>query len=372
MLQVRKITDSSQFEALEEDWRSLSAACPTSSVFNGFDWQWQWWQVYGHGAQLCILAAYDDEHLCALLPLYIRSTQALKVKDVRELRMIGSGGDTSPDYLGLLYRESPDNADNSDASDEVMATMIEAIAELKGWDVAHLTDLYDLPEFNQNLQQALGKQARLTAASPIRYINLNNSFDEYLSSLSSNQRKQVRRRRRRFEEQGETRFYRWPNDKSLDDAFHELVRLHNKRWNDKDASGSFNTPNYLSFHNRVMHALQERDELRLYCLEHNEQMIAIEYSYRWKDSIFSFQCGFDPIYSEYRPGQLLLNYSIEDACEEGISQYDLLKGDYDYKQSAAKEQRQTYNLLAFRNTSGGKLASFRKDFSDWKQRVLSA
>ncbi|MFK8018951.1 MAG: GNAT family N-acetyltransferase [Pseudomonadales bacterium] len=359
MLQVINLTTVKQFRALEDEWRELSAQCPTASIFNGWDWLWNWWQVYGLQQPLALITVRDEcGQLQGILPLYIAESKALKLAPVRELRLIGTGGDTSPDYLGPLYR--------SDCGDSLFTLMCEAIDQLAAWDVARFTDLTNNTAFCNALAARFGE---LDGCAQIRFIQLPSSFGEYLGTLSSNQRKQVRRRRRRFEEMGETRFYRWPATQAIDSAFDSLVALHNKRWDGVEDAGSFNTSKYLAFHRAVMQALHTRDELRLYCLELNEQMIAMEYSYKWNDTIYSFQCGYDPQFSELRPGQLLLNYSIENAIEEGLKEYDMLKGDYDYKVSAAKDQRETRSLQSFRVTGAGRLASFSSDLSALKQRL---
>ncbi len=364
MLRVECLETNDAFCALAADWHALSLACPSASVFNSHTWLWNWWQVYGEQSELKLLAVYNLDDLVALLPLYIRKAPTLKLATTRELRLLGSGGDTSPDYLGLLYR--PQFLEQS------LLEIQKFLRGLSAWDTAVLSDLCDLPEVNQCLQASLSPHAEQLPCASIRYIDLPDSFDGYLASLSSNQRKQVRRRRRRFEELGNTRFFRWPNDRDIDEGFNALAELHRLRWNQKEEGGSFQTDSYCRFHLAVMHALQQRDELRLYALMHEDTMVAMEYSYRWKNGVYSFQCGFHPDYSEHRPGQLLLNYSIEDAIAEGLKQYDMLKGDYDYKASAAKELRNTVTLRAYRNTGAGHLAAFRRDLSKAKAKLRSA
>lgn len=358
MSHIKLIDSTSEFASLEKAWRQLSEQSTSCSVFNSWDWQWLWWKTYSQEKsrerKLQILVLYDhtgpennhkqeaDPHnICAILPLYSQTIQFLKVGHAKELRLIGTGGDTSPDYLGPLL------SDNISASH--LQLLCNAVATMTGWDTLHLSDLQEQTAFIDCLDKALASSTlsrTKSTCSVIHYINLGNDFNDYLAQLSSNQRKQIKRRRRRFEESGDTRFFVWPNTKDLEPAFEQLTKLHLQRWSEKTGAGSFTSDSYLSFHRAVMEALQERDNLRLYCLEHNGVIMAVEYSYQWNNAIYSFQCGFNPEYQEYRPGQLLLNYSIENAIEENVRQYDLLKGDYDYKRSAAKEQRNTLRYNA--------------------------
>ncbi len=365
MPHIKLVQSEQDFAELEQAWRRLSGEDVNCSVFSGWDWQHLWWKHYGNAAdkqrKLNIIVLYDGafspDTVCAILPLYSQRIRFLKIGQATELRLLGTGGDTSPDYLGPLLSTS--------ITEDCLKALCDAIATIS-WDVLNFTDMRDSPLFLQALSEATNKVSRYQSkslCSTIRYIDFNagtehngdenKGFDHYLKQLSSNQRKQVKRRRRRFEASGNTRFFVWPNDRSLDMAFDKLIHLHKLRWEEKSEDGSFNSQAYVEFHRSVMNALHIQDRLRLYCLEHDGDIMAMEYSYKWHNSIYSFQCGYDPKFSEHRPGQLLLNYSIESAIGENLEHYDLLKGDYSYKASAAKEQRNTRRHLAYRTTLGG-------------------
>lgn len=367
MPDARRISTTAEFMQLEPLWRQLSESSPECSIFSSWDWQTQWWEHYGKKHSLSVWVLNDKGEDIAILPLYIKERRALKLSSVRELRMLGTGGDTSPDYLGLISAKA--------LSDDAYNALCQAIMETHDWDVLVFTDLREDDALMRALSTRFKQQGGHCGQTPcaeIRYITMPTTFDDYLASLSSNQRKQVRRRRRRAEEAGPFTFLRWPEDKAIDEAFDDMVRLHQLRRADLDEAGSFNTEAYLSFHRSVMTALQERGNLRLYCMYLKGEMVAIEYSYKWNRRIFSFQCGFDPHYSEFRPGQLLLNYSIEDAITEGIVEYDLLKGDYAYKESVAKTTRHTWSINGYRTSGRGRLAAFGDDIAQLKDRFRSA
>ncbi len=48
--------------------------------------------------------------------------------------------------------------------------------------------------------------------------------------------------------------------------------------------------------------------------------------------MFNYLTGFDPKYSEYRVGHLLFLYSIKDSIENGLREFDFMRGDESYKQ----------------------------------------
>jgi len=368
MLQFELVESTERFASLESSWRALSEQCATASVFNSWDWQWNWWKHYGNSCgagkqSLKIIVAQKNDAVVAILPLYVGLTVALKIRSIRELRFIGTGGDTAPDYLGLI--SSPE------VNEDELKQLCNFVAELPAWDVACLTDMADNTDFNALLLQCFQKsrlKPTFETCQNIRFVKLEGNWEDYLASLSRNQRKQLGRRRRRFAELGQTRFFYWPESQPVSDGFDELVSLHRKRWEEKEEDGGFRSEQYLGFHKSVIEALFEKDQARLYCLEKDGEMIAMEYSYKWKNAIYSFQCGFNPEYTDYRPGQILLSYSIEQAFDEGLHEYDMLKGEYQYKESLAKEMRQTYQLKAYRSSFAARVALLKIRLSHLRQR----
>jgi hypothetical protein len=48
--------------------------------------------------------------------------------------------------------------------------------------------------------------------------------------------------------------------------------------------------------------------------------------------MLNYLTGFDPKYSEHRVGHLLLMYLIKNSIENGLKEFDFMRGDYTYKQ----------------------------------------
>ena len=97
-----------------------------------------------------------------------------------------------------------------------------------------------------------------------------------------------------------------------------------------------------------MHDFIKQNRLRLFCLELDKKIISMLYCYRWKDTIFYFQGGFDPDYEHLKPGQVIMGHSIESAIQERLKVFDMLKGDYEYKSSLAKNHKHTWCFHAFK------------------------
>ena len=284
-MRIEAITTVAQFDALQDHWRELEAACPTTSIFLTWEWQRLWWRHYGQARQLCILAAWDGGKLLGLLPLYIEKRRLRGVLPVRKLRQIGAGGDTAPDDLDPLLHA---------ARMEPVATALadHVIQHLAGWGVLDFNDLQPDAPFTTALIDASRRNAawlRVGEPSRITYGSLPATWNAFLAGLTSNRREVVRRKRRKFEQLDGARCIScWNEGAPLDAAFDRLAELHRLRWTGRTDHPSFTTPEYLGFHRELMHALLARGRLRLLELELGGRSVAMLYGYRLGGSFYYF------------------------------------------------------------------------------------
>ena len=78
--------------------------------------------------------------------------------------------------------------------------------------------------------------------------------------------------------------------------------------------------------------------------ELNDEVVGVEYAFEYNKRLSLFQTGFDPEQAHLAPGHLMMARLIEMAIDAGIQELDLLKGDYDYKDSYASQKRFTVDV----------------------------
>src|SRR5262249_5644806 len=186
-VRIQVIESAPQMAALEEDLDRLHAGATATSVFMSFSWQALWWRTYGAGRSLKLLVARADGAVVGVLPLYLETVAILRFP-VRQLRLLGTGGDTSPDDLGPVFARGREV--------EVARALAEAVIALRGWDVILLTDLLADGPFPQTMEAAL-RARRIEHQSGrserIVYMDLPATWDAYLGSLSRDRRYRVRK-----------------------------------------------------------------------------------------------------------------------------------------------------------------------------------
>jgi CelD/BcsL family acetyltransferase involved in cellulose biosynthesis len=364
-LAVQFLTSTGEFARLAPDWNRLHARAKAASVFNSWLFQYQWWQVYGAQQPLRILVALERGETVGILALYIQTVRILGVP-VRQLRFVGSGGDTHPDDLGPVL------APGREAT--VALKLARAALRLSGSDVAVLSDIDPESVFADALERASAEAGRASLpeiSERVAYITLPASWDEYLKSLTSDRRTRMKSTRKKAQAAHNVRFFVWNDLARLDQAVDRLVELHRSRWSAAGGSGSFATPEYIEFHRQTMKSAFGRGWLRLYCLELDGEIAAITYCYRFRNRVYLMQAGFDPRLGKSNPGKALLGCALEHAIGEGNEVFDFLKGEHRYKDQLATGYRNTRGVRVFRHTPGGIAYRLRRVWlPQWKARLL--
>ncbi|GAB4509838.1 MAG: GNAT family N-acetyltransferase [Sulfuricaulis sp.] len=346
---IQVINTLEGFETLRNDWDKLLSRTEQAKVFSSWEWQYHWWQNYGEHRALRLLVAKNKTNVVGILPLYAQSINFLQFIPLSILRLIGTGGDTSPDYLGPLLEPGKEQ--------QICLAFCEFILhEMTTWDVLNFTDIPHEGTFAMTLSNMCMRERLAydnSAISIIPIVRLPATWEDYLSNLHRDKRYRVRKLRRKLTEAFSVNFHVWDSKEKLDEVIDQLIRLHHLRWQDSKQSDSFASPEYVGFHRDAIKSCFDRDWIRLYCLTLNDQMVAIYYCYRFNNEVLYFQSGFDPAFEDFVPGQVLLGFAVEHAINEGNKVFDLLKGQYRYKTEWANDSRKTCDLSVYRGNFSG-------------------
>jgi CelD/BcsL family acetyltransferase involved in cellulose biosynthesis len=367
-MHVRVIDSDAEFASLEGTWERLHAGAAAASVFSSFDWQHLWWRTYGGGRALRLLVAVEGEDVVGLLALQIATERVARVP-VRVLRLVGTGGDTSPDDLGPVLAAG--------GEEEVARALAEAVLRLPGWDVLHVHDLDPGSPFPAELAAAARRASCAHAAGRserISFVALPATWDAWLGSLHRDRRYRVRKLRKDLlAAHPDARFFEWRDAATLDAGVDRLVALHRARWRERAVPHGFSSREYVAFHRAVMRACLARGRLGLYALELGGEIAAMFYMYRFRGVLYLMQTGFDPARARLKPGHVLLGWIIEQAIAEKLRVLDFLKGEHRYKDELASGERETVYLTAFRRTPGAWAFRLRRVvLPGWKARILRA
>lgn len=258
-----------------------------------------WWEQFGSGAQLRLLAGPG-----LVLPLYRRSVGPLRV-----LRFLGHG---AGDQLGPVFSAGYEE------------TAARALRETLASERFHLFLGEQLPGEGRWGERLGARVLRREGSPVIRFSS--GGWEEFLAGQSSNFREQARRKERKLGREHELQ-YRLTTAESLESDLDTLFDLHRRRWTGTETTFSARE----SFHRAFAGLVLERGWLRLWIMEAGGTPVAAWYGFRYGGAELYFQAGRDTAWDRYSVGFVLLCHTIRSAAEDGAREYRLLRGGEEYK-----------------------------------------
>lgn len=339
-LTIQCLQSAEAFEQLRPIWQTLERLDPQCTPFNTWTWNSLWWQYYATSRDtLALLVVREARRVVAIAPLYLHATRMCKVIPVRVLRFVGSGGDTSPDYLNLIAIPA-----SRDAAEQAV---LQYLPQVRGWQKLLLTDMAE----NSTLaRRASGVATWLSgmALSPryhvIQKAMLPVTFDEYRAQLSRKRRKQINHRQNRLDAAGQSALSICASSEELTEACDALVELHRLRWDSKHEAGGFRSVAYEQFHRAVIRQFFADDALWLATLKLDGKVIGVQYIFAWRGELLFVQSGYSPEHESLSPGHVLFTYVIQRGIEQGMTGLDMLKGHYAYKSAYARDETRTVDI----------------------------
>jgi CelD/BcsL family acetyltransferase involved in cellulose biosynthesis len=345
MAQIEIITSVDAFERLKTEWDLLLSDSSTDSVFMTWEWLYGWWEVYARGNRLSILVVRDEKnHILGIAPFYIKIGRSYGIP-LKTLHLIGSS-EVCSEYLDIIAR--------TDAVDTVIAKLMKYIS--CNFTDCDLFDFKDLPDESllEEVLNAIKSQEPLTLYTEVKttnpYILLPQNKNDFLMTLSSKRRNEVKRRDKRLKEAHEYTVTLIQGDEEIKEAFDNFVTLHQKLWNSRGLPGVFKREDYLDFHRRTAQRFNKQGWLKIYLLSIDNSPIAALYGFLFKGKFYYYQSGSDPAWSKWGVGFVLVNHSIQDQILSGTTIYDFLRGDMAYKSQLTKESRHTKEIIAIKDS----------------------
>jgi hypothetical protein len=365
------LTRWEELVAWSRSWPPLARGVP----FRSWEWLGAWWRHYGepddepHGAasrRLFCLAVVDGQRLVGLAPWYVENHPA----DGRVVCFLGSG-DVCSDYLSVLCLP--------EFEERVAANLACWLCEggsgrggREAWDVLLLggVDAADRVSVALVDELALRQAAIDCRPGPNCWrVELPDTWDEYLATVSKSHRKQIRRFDRRLFASGRAVARLVGNETELARGLEILAHLHTRRRHALGDAGRFADPRFAAFHQEVAAQLLARGVLRLTWVELDGLPVAAEYQLAGSDVVYAYQSGIEPTALAYEPGRLAMMATLRPAIADGYRAFDFLRGDEPYKAHWRAQPRPGLEVRVFSRRGGAWLRqrarSAGRQMRDW-------
>ena len=184
-------------------------------------------------------------------------------------------------------------------------------------------------------------------------VDLQGGWDGYLKERRSKFRSELRRRRRRLEDEGEVRCDVVADDPSVLD---EVLRIEAAGWKGEHGSAMDSTPATKAFYRKASEWAAGKGWLRCAFLRCGQETIACDLAIEASGRHFLVKTGFDPTWSAFGPGMLLRESMIRRAFEDpDLRTYEFLGGDATWKREWAEDSDELSVIHIFGGGAAGRL-----------------
>jgi CelD/BcsL family acetyltransferase involved in cellulose biosynthesis len=309
-------------------WETLVTQTPFATTFHSPAWQRAVVEVMAKEGRLRLITVWQGAQLRAVLPLSIRDDGLLET--------LAPG---VSDYLDPLIHPHHET--------QVWPVILKLLAKLRSgkWKNITFHNVRDAATCRNILPQLAAAEgfafeSRIYENCPC--ITLPKTFDDFLTSLDSHERKETRRKINKATTKGSAQITRCPTDPAeIAKALPRVLSMMEQAPGEKgEAVKRFIRP----LLEKAAPTLIAQGKLWLTSLNINNQPAACTLQFPHADGPMLYNCGFDPAKKEWSTGVVLTALIIQNAIESGANVFDLLRGEEPYKYKLGATNRPLWML----------------------------
>ena len=313
--EAEEINDFSKFMEMEREWNDLLSNNHSDIPFLRHEWFRNWWHHFGSSNRLALIVVRRRGELVFALPL-------MEIKSFfggLPFTTLQSVTNRHSFRYDFLLKKGEDGA---------VRVAIDYLSERpRRWDMLLLEEVpSDSSAYKQLLNAARVKSFKtgiwLAYDSP--FIEVNGKWDDYLSTLKSKFRSNLRNRTKRLQQNGGVTVETLASSSDIDRILNEGFDIERRSWKGEKGSAIVCDPIVASFYIEWAGIAAKNDWLRLSILRVGERGAAFDYSISYKERLFCMKIGYDPEFRPYSVGQILCSEILKRGFDDGIKEYDFL------------------------------------------------
>jgi CelD/BcsL family acetyltransferase involved in cellulose biosynthesis len=314
---------------------------------NSYTWCSLWWKNFHKSNwKPLIVIAEDSGQVIGLGPFMIEKKQLFT-----ELKFIGSGLTDFHEILTLPTRR-----------EESLKAVLNWALSKHYYDLINLEQISDGSTLYEVIREVQAFKAREMVKCPV--VNLKSlSWEEYLRMLPSRLRWEWSKKHRDLNRKGRLQFIRLESAKDKSEFIDKIFKLHVKRWEHEQGISKFIQDKIRAF---ISELVMVAPEMILYALLLDDRFIAYQLGFSQKDVFYDWNKSYDPEFSRYSVGNVLMGLILKDLIEKKFQKYNQMRGDYQWKRRwmTDEETVTNYQFLAGSSRVRGYLGE--RYYLEWK------
>ncbi|MES2606239.1 MAG: GNAT family N-acetyltransferase [Pseudomonadota bacterium] len=323
-------------EAVIPEWEAL--ALKTHAVpFLRPAYVSAWWRAFSvAGSRLVLWQARRHGRLVALLPM-MQTGNTLR---------------TATNY------HTPQTGIIAD-SDEAAAALLHALLQNANVAQVVLAGLDTLSRDPAICRQAVRDAGHRLLALPherATYVTTQQGWQAYGKKLGKEFRAEIRRTRRRLEEQGTLTVEFGNGDSQLDARLEEALAVEAAGWKQRNGTSIQSSPREARFYRDLAHWAARENMLRLCFLRLDGNVIAMMFAFENQQQWHLLKTGYDEAYARFSAGKLMLHDCLQHCFETGMQRIEIHGDAAPHKMRWRPNSRVLERLHIFPPTLAGRFA----------------
>jgi CelD/BcsL family acetyltransferase involved in cellulose biosynthesis len=320
------VQTEAELDALEHDWNQL--VCQSDvSVFQTFEWLRTWWKFFNKGRQLHCLVFRSQNRVVGIAPIFQEELRVLGLRIATHLQFMGC---PLSDYTDIIILPGHEQAVLNALAKHLRSTCGE-------WDVFDMENVSEKSNAWKLLTCSLetyGIPMSNHTGTVCQQIVLPPTYELFFQGLGPHVRDNLKRKYKKLQKEQKVEYEAFENETDdISAAVGAFACIHGDRWQSLGYPSAFDDRGLLQFHAEVAKKFARRGWLRLSFLKVDNQRVAVDFSFIYKNRLYMYQCNaFGPEkVMKCSPGSLVKVLSIQRAIGEGVRFLDLMRGDESYK-----------------------------------------
>lgn len=310
-------------------WNGLLDRGCSDVVFMSWHWQKAWWEAFGRG-KLIILVAEQDGEPVAIAPLFAEHGMVY---------LIGSGGS---DYLGLIGDVS-----DMDLLEGLLQQAKDYTPDFTGFCFYHILETSPLLKNIQEVAAKRGWQLSDEGMMPAPFLGIK---DDPLSAVAATRKKSLLRHEAFFNRNGGIIVEHLTESADMLPHLDAFFEQHVARWAATPYPSLFLDQKQRQFYRELAGSASESKYIRFTRILWQERMIACHFGVNYRGSFLWYKPCFDIELSKHSPGEVLLRQLLLRALEEDAHTFDFGLGDEFFKTRYATGTRFVYSRGLYPST----------------------
>ncbi len=313
------IADWAELQALAREWAQLCNRASACSPFARPEWLLPWWDVFGEGRPVRVLAIERDGQLAAVLPC----TEAASEQGPALALM---GGSISDHHDGPLDPRL-------DGAGEVRAAAARALAD-GDWRAVTFDRLREdgwLRAVARSEPSGWLGGGETVEDPPCPTLVARPEAYTLADVLPEGFAYRLGRARRKAERAGGLALRPAESGAEALFMFDALSAFHAARWRARGETGVLADASVQRFHRQAIPGLHQAGVLRMFGLSLAGGLAAVVYAFSAHGRLSFYLSGFDPAHESASAGALAVAGAIEHELQAGVRVFDFLRGREPYK-----------------------------------------